>query len=182
MVKTLDPNTPEVRESLLPIVTVNFAELVRSYPNICFHGPTQRLAIGTLEGTVLVYDLRTATKIAVLEGHSKTVHCVSFSNDGKLIATYSIEENCLKFWQPYSGLIGSLVGVLSGSAAGQATGAALANISGGGKIKPYRSFNVGPPQTNISLADCIEKVSFEWLNDRSVKLKSIENVDLNFTI
>jgi hypothetical protein len=52
---------------------------------------------------------------------------------GNSMSTFSVEENCLKFWQPYSGFLGTLVGALSGSAAGQATGAALANMSGGGK-------------------------------------------------
>jgi hypothetical protein len=56
MVKTLDPNAPELRDSILPIVTVNFAESVRTYPNVAFHGATQRLAVGTNEGAVLIYD------------------------------------------------------------------------------------------------------------------------------
>lgn len=67
MVKTIDPNTPELRESLLPIVTINFAELVRSYPNVAFHGASQRLSVGTQEGITIIYDLRTATKVSILE-------------------------------------------------------------------------------------------------------------------
>ena len=107
---------------------------------------------------------------------------VSFSNDGKLMSTFSVEENCLKFWQPYSGFLGTLVGALSGSAAGQATGAALANMSGGGKIKPYRSFNAGPPQLNVPLMTCIEEVLLEWVSERGVKLKSVNGVELVFNV
>jgi WD40 repeat protein len=178
MVKTLDPNLPELRESLFPLVTINFAELVHAYPNISFHSPSQRLAVGCLEGITIIYDLRSATKVGVLEGHQKSVSAVSFSADGKLIATFSVEENCLKFWQPFSGFLGSLVGALGGSS-GQATGVALANLS---KIKPYRTFNVGPPQTDVSLSACLDEINFTWLNDRGIKLKSINGVELVFNV
>jgi hypothetical protein len=67
MVKTLDPNMPEMRDSLLPMITVNFAELVSCYPSIAFHAHLQRLAVGTVEGSTLIYDLRTATKVGILE-------------------------------------------------------------------------------------------------------------------
>jgi len=67
MVRALDPNTPEARTALLPLATVNFAELVRNYPNVSFHSPSQRLAVGTMDGIVIVYDLRIAARILILE-------------------------------------------------------------------------------------------------------------------
>jgi hypothetical protein len=67
MVRALDPNSPEARSALLPLATVNFAELVRNYPNIAFHSSTQRLAVGTMEGSIIIYDLRIAAKILILE-------------------------------------------------------------------------------------------------------------------
>lgn len=39
----------------------------RRYPSVDFHGPSQKLAVGTLEGAAIVYDLRTATRWVVLE-------------------------------------------------------------------------------------------------------------------
>jgi WD40 repeat protein len=67
MVRALDPNTPEARAALLPLATVNFAELVRNYPNVAFHSPSQRLAVGTMDGIVIIYDLRIAARILILE-------------------------------------------------------------------------------------------------------------------
>ena len=67
MVKCLDPNQPHIRDALNQIVTVNFAELVKMYPNVAFHHGLQRLAVGTIEGTIVVYDLRTGTKVQVME-------------------------------------------------------------------------------------------------------------------
>lgn len=67
MVRALDPNAPEARAALLPLATVNFAELVRNYPNVAFHSTSQRLAVGTMEGIVVIYDLRIAARILILE-------------------------------------------------------------------------------------------------------------------
>lgn len=71
------------------------------------------------------------------------------------------------------------MGALSGSAAGQVTGNAL---TGGGKVKPYRSFNVGPPQANVSLSAILEEVNFEWVSERGVRLKSVNGVELLFNV
>ncbi|KAL2911240.1 hypothetical protein HK105_209296 [Polyrhizophydium stewartii] len=177
MVKTLDPNTPQIRESLQQIVTVNFAELVRTYPCVSFHAGTQRLAVGSAEGSVVVYDLRTATK-----GHTRPVHAVSFSSDGKLIASFSVEENCVKIWQPHAGFFGTLVGALSGTAAGNATGAALASVSGAGHLKCFRSFSVGAPVAHVPLSTVFKQVKFVWVGERAVKVCSLSNVELMFNV
>lgn len=67
MVRALDPNSPEARAALLPLATINISELVKNYPNVAFHSPTQRLAVGTMDGIVVIYDLRIAAKILILE-------------------------------------------------------------------------------------------------------------------
>ncbi|KAJ3270411.1 hypothetical protein HK104_004935 [Borealophlyctis nickersoniae] len=192
MVKCLDPNLPQIRDSLQQIVTVNFAELVKMYPNVAFHHGLQRLAVGTVESVCVVWDLRTATKVQVLEGHKKPVTAVSFSPDGKLIATFSLEENCVQLWQPSSGFLGSLVGafgVVGGGGAGAGAGgggsggvsSALAGV-GGGHMKSFRTFSVGGVEANVPLSTVLEQVKFEWTSDRAVKLKSIKGLELVFTV
>ncbi|KAH6566901.1 hypothetical protein BASA50_002582 [Batrachochytrium salamandrivorans] len=132
MVKTLDPNTPHLREALQQIVTVNFAELVRTYPSVAFHASTQRLAVGgSADGFVIVHDLRTATKAYVLRGHTRPVHAVSFSADGKLVATFSIYESCVKIWQLHTGFLGAFVDAWSGASA-SIHGGSLGGNGGGG--------------------------------------------------
>ena len=42
-----------------------------SYSNISFHGNSQRLAVGTPDGCVIIYDLKTATRWQVLEVQKK---------------------------------------------------------------------------------------------------------------
>jgi hypothetical protein len=67
IVKTLDPNTPYIRDGLQPLVTLNLSELVRIFPMVSFHSASQRLAVGGNSGIVIIYDLRTATRAVVLE-------------------------------------------------------------------------------------------------------------------
>lgn len=70
-----------------------------SYPTVDFHGPTQRLAVGTSEGAVVMYDLKTATRLYVLEGHKKRTTAVAFSPAGRRLATLSLEESALLVWK-----------------------------------------------------------------------------------
>lgn len=67
IVKSLDPNNPQMRENLQTWVTLNLSELVKSFPMISFHAGTQRLACGAVDGVVIVYDLKTATRAQALE-------------------------------------------------------------------------------------------------------------------
>ena len=68
LMKSLDPNHPHVREALSTLVTLNIAELIKAYPNVTFHQETQRLAVGSHEGMLLIYDVRTGTRLMSLEG------------------------------------------------------------------------------------------------------------------
>ena len=72
---------------------------------------------------------------------------VSFSTDNKLIATFSLEENTLRLWQPSGGIFGVLVGAfgMPGSGLGSQGPSGLASM------KMFRSLNIGPPDTSISL-------------------------------
>ena len=73
--------------------------VVYSYPSLDFHGPSQRLAIGTSEGAVVMYDLKTATRLYVLEGHTKRTTACAFSPDGRRLVTLSLEEHTVLVWK-----------------------------------------------------------------------------------
>ena len=60
---------------------------------------TQRLATGTSEGAVIMYDLKTATRLYVLEGHHRRLTAVSFSPDGRRLVTVSLEESVVLVWK-----------------------------------------------------------------------------------
>jgi rabconnectin-3b len=65
---------------------------------------SQRLCLGTSEGVVIMYDLKTATRLYVLEGHRKRLAGCSFSPDGRRLATVSLEEGIVRVWKVGSSL------------------------------------------------------------------------------
>lgn len=64
-----------------------------------FHTATQRLAVGTNEGAIIMYDLKTATRLYVLEGHKKRLSAISFSPDGRRLVTASMDESVVMVWK-----------------------------------------------------------------------------------
>lgn len=48
---------------------------------------------------MVVYDLKTATRLYVLEGHSRRLTVLSFSPDGRRLATASLEESVVMVWK-----------------------------------------------------------------------------------
>ena len=69
------------------------------FPSVDFHMATQRLAVGTNEGAVIMYDLKTAIRLYVLEGHTKPITACSFSTDGRRLVTVSLGESLVLVWK-----------------------------------------------------------------------------------
>ena len=99
VVKSLDPTNTAMRETVVQAATVMISELVNSYPSIAFHGKLQRLAVGTHEGAVIMYDLKSATRLYVIEGHRRPLSACSFSPDGRRLVTVSLEEMKALIWK-----------------------------------------------------------------------------------
>lgn len=74
-------------------------ELLSRYPTVCFHTNSQRLAVGTNEGAVVMYDLKTAIRLYVLEGHKKAISACSFSPDGRRLITLCLKESNVLVWK-----------------------------------------------------------------------------------
>ena len=71
----------------------------------------QKLAVGTRDGQVFMYDLNTATRIHSLQCHAPfSVSAVAFAGANKVLSTYSVETGQLKVWKTTQ----SLFGILSG--------------------------------------------------------------------
>ncbi|ETV66326.1 hypothetical protein, variant 3 [Aphanomyces astaci] len=54
----LDPTKPDRRKKCLAMSTKCLHDLVKRFPMVDFHKATQRLAVGTMDGVILLYDLR----------------------------------------------------------------------------------------------------------------------------
>ena len=75
------------------------SNMVKIFPMVAFHFDTQRLAVGTHDGPIGIYDVRTSAKWKILEGHTKNVTCVCFDSKGNYLATYSAVDLTLKLWK-----------------------------------------------------------------------------------
>lgn len=76
------------------------------YPSVDFHGKSQRIAVGTHEGAAVVYDLKTATRLYVLESHHRAVTALSWSPDGHRLVTASLDECRVVAWRVSGGIFG----------------------------------------------------------------------------
>ncbi|SDA01421.1 BZ3500_MvSof-1268-A1-R1_Chr10-1g02649 [Microbotryum saponariae] len=180
VVKSLDPTVTALRKTVHQAATVILNELVRTYPSIDFHGSSQRLAVGTHEGAAIIYDLKTATRMYVLEGHKRAVTAVSWSRDGHRLVTVSLEESKVVVWKVGIGLFSLL---MPGAAPRQTTGLAAAvttssNASNGTSPFKQYEFHVGD-EALMTNAATLEWVTFDWPGERTVRLR-IRETALNF--
>ena len=104
VVLSLDPTVSSLRQTVHQAATVILNELVRTYPFIGFHHRSQRLAVGTQEGSTILYDLKTATRLYVLEGHRCAVTALTFSPDGRRLVSVSLEEGKCVVWKVGGGV------------------------------------------------------------------------------
>jgi WD40 repeat protein len=66
---------------------------------IAFHPKSQRLAVGTHDGPIGIYDVRTSAKWRILEGHTGNVTSVCFDSKGEALASYSAVDLTLRTWK-----------------------------------------------------------------------------------
>ncbi|KAI8071523.1 hypothetical protein BC940DRAFT_293069 [Gongronella butleri] len=169
VVKTLDPNVPHMRELVVQSATSILHDLVKIYPVVDFSSSSQKLAVGTPEGATIVYDLQTATRSAVFEGHTAAVSAVKFSPDTKFVATGSLCDRSVRVW--YTSV--SLLGMFTSTFQSQS------NRHGGiSSQKSHKVFSFALPDTNVYGPDA---VGFEWSSNRSVKLR-VKEVVMSFNV
>ncbi|KAH9990289.1 hypothetical protein BJV77DRAFT_1013521 [Russula vinacea] len=99
VVKSLDPNSTSHRDAVLDAATEILGHVVKTFPTIDFHMASQRLAVGTDEGAIVMYDLKTATRLYVLESHKQGPAACSFSPDGHRLVSVSLEEGVVFVWK-----------------------------------------------------------------------------------
>ena len=74
-----------------------FILLLHRLPNVSYSLKTRRLAVGARSGQVGVYDLK-QRKTQMVNAHTHQVAVLCFSEDGKLLATYSYGDSTLHVW------------------------------------------------------------------------------------
>lgn len=164
VVKSLDPNSTASRDAVLDSATEIIGHVVKTFPTVDFHMATQRLAVGTSEGAFIMYDLKTATQLYVLEGHKRRPAACTFSPDGRRLVTMSLEEGVVLVWKVGS----SFTSFFNPGAPPR---------QGHGGSSPFKTlnFNVGD-EANMTITGTLEWVKFEWPAERTVRLHIRESV------
>ena len=85
-----------------PIAEFTEAEQAHLVWRMAFASTGDRLAVGSREGTIYLYDLKRNEKLKPLIGHTDFVRSVSFSPDGKRLVSSSSDETS-KLWDVESG-------------------------------------------------------------------------------
>ncbi|CAO3613085.1 unnamed protein product [Mucor hiemalis] len=190
VVKTLDPNVPHMREVMLHSATSILHDLVKTYPFVDFSGAAQKLAVGTLEGASVIYDVRTATRSVVLEGHVGPVSVLAFSPDAKLIATCSLVDQSVRVWYTNLSLFGMLTSSISqgfvsnnNSSNKMTTSNSTSTSSNGqsGSQKPHKVFSFAMPDNSLDPNEIIRLVKFEWMSSKCVKLH-VRDLVMSFNV
>ena len=86
-----------------------------------------------------------------IQGHIKPVIAITFSGDGRLIVSCSLEEGMVRVWNPSPGLLGMIAGSLTNGSGGNGNGKSKMDVAKGFKtplsstIRPSKtfSFNLG---------------------------------------
>ncbi|KAG6864820.1 hypothetical protein C0991_006941 [Blastosporella zonata] len=164
VVRSLDPNVTTHREAVLDSATEIIGHVVKTFPTVDFHMGTQRLAVGSTEGAVVMYDLKTAIRLYVLEGHKKTISACSFSPDGRRLLSLSIEESVVLVWKV-------------GTSFASFFNPGAPPRQGHGDSQPFKtiSFNVGET-ANMNIQEAMDLVDITWVADRSVKIKIRDSI------
>jgi WD40 repeat protein len=99
LLKCFDPNELALRKNSHKIVSIILSIMVKMFPMVAFHHESQRLAIGTHDGPIAIYDMRTSSKWKILEGHVGNITCLGFDSKGNLLASYSAIDRTLQLWK-----------------------------------------------------------------------------------
>ncbi|EIW52425.1 WD40 repeat-like protein [Trametes versicolor FP-101664 SS1] len=164
IVKSLDPNSSASRDAVLDSATEILSHIVQTFPTVDFHMATQRLAVGTSEGAVVMYDLKTATRLYVLEGHKKRTTACSFSPDGRRLVTMSLEEQDVLVWKVGSSFTSLFM-----------PGAPPRQGHGGSEPFKRLEFHIGEA-AHMGIETTLTNVQFEWTAERSVRLKIRDSI------
>ena len=116
LTRCLDPAEPGIRKALFKSCATVLHALTLCYPMVSFHQPSQLFAVGTdkiSKSLIVIYDLRTATKWKILDGHTGDVTAIAFSEDGGMLASYSGDETppSMRVWRTGSSLFPILLGL-----------------------------------------------------------------------
>ncbi|KAF1780179.1 WD40-repeat-containing domain [Phytophthora cactorum] len=104
---------PNETRATPPVSTAEYSLSTQSGSTVPHGGlPKGDAALGTrtMEAVIVIYDLRTATKWRVLDGHASAVSAVRFRSDGQVLVSYAARDGSVRWWNSgNAGLFGGML-------------------------------------------------------------------------
>ncbi|XP_053989982.1 WD repeat-containing protein 7 isoform X11 [Hylaeus volcanicus] len=136
------------------------------FPAVCrfnqvSHCPaTRRIAVGSRNGQLALYELRGNVKCQTVPAHSVPVTALAFSPEGKFLVSYSCAENKLCFWQQTnSGMFGL----------------------GNSQTRCVKSYSTAPIN-DVARLNPMRLARLIWINNRTVTLMLADGSETRFNV
>jgi hypothetical protein len=159
VLKSIDPNKPDLRPLCQEFATKTLKSILTRCAFSAFHQKTQHYIVSNARNELVIFDLKMALEWKILKGHKKQITAIAIHNDGKHLASFSLEEERLIIWViEYQGFFNSF---LSGG------NKILKDIKIGLQLKNFRNIlNDGQPQDwSINFVD-LNNIIFSEKNRR----------------
>lgn len=121
------------------------------------------------------------------QGHTKPITALSFSPDGRAVVSCSVLDGTVRMWRPNPGIFGMLASSLASTST-------TTDHTDKGRVgtlsasqKAYRTYSFGidsggnKQQAEISISVILEQVGFEWLGDKTVRLR-VRHMVMTFNV
>jgi WD40 repeat protein len=139
----------------------------------CFHQNRQTFSIGTTQGQIIVYDLRSASKWRLLDGHTGAISAIGFDFSGKHICSYSATDRTVRVWFLASGGVAGAGPVVVNGAGQTSVLSGLLGTSGGKcllvkQLGPIDEGDASGIHHPFNLVYRIQSVKIRWTRDSEV--------------
>ena len=172
----LDSMDYRLRKTSIQPTSEVFKSMNRRFPMTAFHQNRQKFAIGSTQGQVFVYDIRSATKWRILDGHTGAISAVGFDPSGKHLCTYSATDCTVRVWYLASGGVASAGPVVVSGSGG--AGSVLSGLLGttGGKCVQVKQLGATDQDDRsgikhpFTLIHRIQSVKIRWTSESDILL------------
>ena len=99
IMRLMSPQNKELKSICIENSKKVLSHLIINYPMIAFHSNMQKLAVGSVDGKIFIYDMSTGNMWKNLQAHNTQVSALIFDSTGNSIISYSAQEHLLKCWK-----------------------------------------------------------------------------------
>ena len=99
IMKTMNPNSKDLKNICIENSKKVLSKLLMNYPMVTFHQESYKLAIGTNEGKILIYDMSNGELWKNISGYKNEISALSFDISGNIIISYCANEGLVKCYK-----------------------------------------------------------------------------------